>query len=302
LAQTLEALSQCIGIERYQVTVFCDPFRRRARRKKYRSEVADSLRCVDIARRSGAAVVVNEACLGADANTGRAIGSAFAAGASYHVHLEEDTVPMRGALLWFEWAERLGSDSSFFSVTGYNREPTGQREQWDRRRWFHPWGFSTWVDRWQEVAWQGGTGAWDERLNGLRGDRYEAFPCVSRIQNIGALCGVHVPSAAWHADNHAAREVTNVLTRDFERMGDRLLEYRKALALLLFEREAAGGELSQDEEARHVEQLDEIWSRLTPDEQATMDAELANGPSQAVREEPRLVDRVVTKDSTNDPR
>ena len=85
-------------------------------------------------------------------------------------------------------------------------------------------------------------------------------------------------------------------------MGDRLLEYRKALALLLFEREAAGGELSQDEEARHVEQLDEIWSRLTPDEQATMDAELANGPSQAVREEPRLVDRVVTKGATNDPR
>lgn len=209
-AQTLEALSQCVGIERYQVTVFCDPGRWKERR--------ESQRCVDMARRAGAAVVVHETRIGADANTGQAVASAFAAGASYHVHLEEDTVPMRGALLWFEWAERLGADPNVFSVTGYNRHPMGKADEWSERPWFHPWGFSTWADRWQEVRWEGPVAeGWDVRLNRLRGDRLEAFPCVSRIQNIGALGGMHVPSAEWHAEHHAAREVTNAVVRDYVR-------------------------------------------------------------------------------------
>ena len=36
----------------------------------------------------------------------------------------------------------------------------------------------------------------------LRAGRYEVFPTVSRIQNIGAERGTHVPSAAWHTENH----------------------------------------------------------------------------------------------------
>jgi hypothetical protein len=36
----------------------------------------------------------------------------------------------------------------------------------------------------------------------VRGTRWEAFPTVSRIQNIGAEAGTHVPSAEWHAVHH----------------------------------------------------------------------------------------------------
>jgi hypothetical protein len=36
----------------------------------------------------------------------------------------------------------------------------------------------------------------------LRGTRWEAFPTVSRVQNIGAEKGMHVPNAEWHAKYH----------------------------------------------------------------------------------------------------
>jgi hypothetical protein len=205
LAQTLEALSDCVGIERYRVTVFCD------------SGHAKSRDCVRVVESAGFEPVLTRRRLGCAANTGRAIAAAFDAGAPYHLHLEEDTVPSRGALLWFEWAERLGTDASIFSVTGYNREPSGASHEWSTRTWFTPWGFATWADRWEEeMRWRRHIRkGWDVRLNRIRGNRCEAFPCISRVQNIGALGGAHVPSAEWHAEHHAAREVTDDLTETF---------------------------------------------------------------------------------------
>ena len=35
----------------------------------------------------------------------------------------------------------------------------------------------------------------------VRGGRGEVFPFVSRVQDVGALGGVHVPSAEWHLAN-----------------------------------------------------------------------------------------------------
>lgn len=45
-----------------------------------------------------------------------------------------------------------------------------------------------------------------------------------------------------------------------------LARYRARLEVLLAAREAAGGELSEEEESRHVEELDALWAKLTDDE------------------------------------
>ena len=37
--------------------------------------------------------------------------------------------------------------------------------------------------------------------NGTKGQRM-IYPRVSRIQNVGAVGGVHVPNPTWHAANH----------------------------------------------------------------------------------------------------
>ena len=85
-------------------------------------------------------------------------------------------------------------------------------------------------------------------------------------------------------------------------MSDPLSEYRTLLTELLFEREAAGGELPEEEESSYVARLDAIWWRLTPDEQTQMDEELARSPAQTVREEPSLVDCEVSEGSGGVPR
>lgn len=58
-------------------------------------------------------------------------------------------------------------------------------------------------------------------------------------------------------------------------MTDSLDRYGALLTELLFEREAAGGELSEEHESHYVERLDAVWHRLQPGEQDLIDAELA---------------------------
>jgi hypothetical protein len=76
--------------------------------------------------------------------------------------------------------------------------------------------------------------------------------------------------------------------------------YRVLLKELLFERAAACGELSEDEESRYVASLDELWWQLSPIEQETMERELQ--ASVEVGVEPDLVDRPVAEGTSDLPR
>jgi hypothetical protein len=80
-------------------------------------------------------------------------------------------------------------------------------ENVSRRCWFTPWGWATWKDRFEEMesVWdfQGKNGSWDTTINHtVRKDRWELFPTVSRIQNIGGEMGTHVPNNEWHKQHH----------------------------------------------------------------------------------------------------
>lgn len=85
-------------------------------------------------------------------------------------------------------------------------------------------------------------------------------------------------------------------------MTSSLDRYRSLLTELLFEREAAGGELSEEDESHYVERLDTVWHGLTPEEQDTIDAELAEPELAAVSEELSLVDCLVVEGSSEMPR
>jgi hypothetical protein len=195
LARTCEALSRCVGVASCDITLLLDPC----------DQTPD---CREIAERYGWQVYVYEAHAGCNGSIRTCLEYGFRMkGGDYHVHLEDDCVPTRDALLWFSWArDRYRYDPNVFTVSGYRRDSGGCIDTSGIRRWFTPWGWATWPDRAEQMlrGWATDDGpSWDIIVNHvLRGPRCEAFPSVSRIQNIGAEKGVHVPNAEWHAANH----------------------------------------------------------------------------------------------------
>jgi hypothetical protein len=206
LASTLDALSQCDGIADCKVTVLLDPC----------DETQDQ---ANVAARYGFVPYVYADRQGCNLAIGKAFAHGFADPAvEYHVHLEDDTVPTRDALRWFAWArDRYRENPAVMNVSGYQRISNGRPGECGLRRWFTPWGWATWRDRWAGLAagWAGSEPSWDVIVNHvLRAGRYEAFPAVSRIQNIGAERGTHVPSAEWHTANHRVPVTADDLAGD----------------------------------------------------------------------------------------
>jgi hypothetical protein len=195
LQQTLAALRSCDGIEGCTVLVLIDP-----------SEFTGE--STAIATRYGFGSHTYPERVGCNTAIRRALSVGFVEmGSEFHVHLEDDTVPTRDCLRWFAWArDYYRDDPAVMNVSGYQRTSNGCVGECGLRRWFAPWGWATWRDRWLglHLGWvQGDETSWDVIVNhALRAGRYEAFPTVSRIQNIGAEKGTHVPSAEWHAANH----------------------------------------------------------------------------------------------------
>lgn len=85
-------------------------------------------------------------------------------------------------------------------------------------------------------------------------------------------------------------------------MTNSLDRYRALLTELLFEREAAGGELSEEEESHYVERLDVVWHSLKPAEQDLIDAELTQPEPTLTSAEFSMVDCVVSEGSSQMPR
>ena len=204
LEQTLAALALCEGAEHCRTVVLLDP-------------CDETQQCVEIAARYQFPAYVHSAHAGCN----RAILAALAVGfddlgSEYHVHLEDDTVPCRDALRWFAWArDAYRDDPAVFSVSGYQRVSSGRVAESGLRRWFTPWGWATWRDRFDGIrdGWSRHDDiSWDVVVNHrLRAGRYEAFPTVSRIQNIGAERGTHVPDAEWHRQNQHVAETADDL-------------------------------------------------------------------------------------------
>lgn len=190
--RTLESLRRCHGVAEYAVTVVVD------------------LGCEETAAIAseyasvGWTIVFPSEKLGCNGAIRAAVDIGFSAN-DYHIHLEDDTLPSRDCLSWFEWCRQFGNNDRVFSVTAYNTA-NGLRDGAAVRKWFTPWGWATWADRWAEMraAWPaGGDVTWDVIQNTqTRRDRYEIHPALSRTQNIGRDNGAHNTPEIWEREQY----------------------------------------------------------------------------------------------------
>jgi hypothetical protein len=202
--RVLDALARCDDIDRFPVAMLCEPVDQ---------EVIDLAKAFTQLPHVKAWALVGTQRVGCNVNTY----SALAAGFDHHdrvIALEDDTVPGRDFLRYCDWGlEAYERDPTVFSVCGYQRTPAeevGYRNAVVRERWFTPWGWALWRDRWDSVreSWPVDDRqiSWDTVIDKLtRRDRFEVRPLLARVQNIGAEGGAHVPGAAWHAEHHLNR-------------------------------------------------------------------------------------------------
>ena len=192
--KVLDALSRCQGIDEYQVLLHLEP------------GCPEVLDVIHNSRFAQLTLVENADRLGCGPNTFSALHHGFQL-ADFVIHLEDDTVPTPDCLRYFEWARRTyQEDRDVFSVTSYSKVQATPEQYHTavRHRWYTPWGWGTWIDRWNEMAenWSNQPVTWDLALNHLRGERFEVHPLLARTQNIGAEMGEHCPSPEYHRNNH----------------------------------------------------------------------------------------------------
>lgn len=196
-AEVLTALAQCRGVAKYLLLPSIEPGN---------DEVVALYDAISFAR---CRIEVNRVRLGCGANTLSALERGFAI-SDFVIHLEDDTVPTTDTLEYFEHCRATYRRTpDVFSVSGYPGAPwsekvlpetlRGRYRTLARHRWFTPWGWATWRNRFKEMHYNWDPSDWDRQLNTrLRGTRFEVTPILSRIQNIGAHAGTNVPSPEWH--------------------------------------------------------------------------------------------------------
>ena len=185
--QVLGALLKCDGIDSWSVAVFID---------------RQCDRTVELVRRlAPTAWAIHESTgpLGCNANVLRAMQHGFGK-SEYHVHLEDDTVPVRDTLNYFAWASQFGCDERLLGVTAYSRIG-GDACEAVMLGAFCPWGFATWRDRFAEfdANWcPEPKVSWDTWIDGtMQRGRLLVTPCLSRIQNVGQHAGTFNTPDMW---------------------------------------------------------------------------------------------------------
>ena len=159
-------------------------------------------------------VHVNQNRIGCNSNIFKAVALGFLE-SDYNIHFEDDTIPGRDCLKYFEWAKSYERNSDIFTVSAYvnsNNKTEHYRPKSEnpsevfKRQWFTPWGWATWKDRFYEMksVWDfvGINGSWDCTVNFARKKRYEICPAISRVQNVGSENATHVPNPEWHKTHH----------------------------------------------------------------------------------------------------
>lgn len=211
--KVLEALKRCDGIKNYIIIPVVDNQEMTNNQEVMREillRFAQSGLPIDCPR-------FHEDNVGCNANifTCLNIGFQFT---DFLIHVEDDIILAKDALKYFEWADKqYKEDKEVFTIDAYNNEqhetlPSAYEIK--RSQSFKPWGWSTWLDRWESIKddWQfgfearkgfEGGGGWDVCMKKLlRKDRYRVYPRIARCLNIGAIGGAHTPSEKFHHDKH----------------------------------------------------------------------------------------------------
>lgn len=203
----LNHLDNCFDIDNYHIFICCEP------------NNAEVINYAQSFRPDQTTVIINPRIYGCNINIFQCLSLGFLHN-NYHIHLEDDTIPGKDTLLYFEWARhRFEHDLDIFNVSGYvnvNNKTEHYREKTEdvslvsKRQWFTPWGWATWKNRWSSLqpvfaSSLNTTYSWDVTVHRFCAQKKEVFPRVSRIQNVGAELGTFVPNASWHS-NHQYNE------------------------------------------------------------------------------------------------
>lgn len=182
--QVLEGLRNCYGIKDYTICIFAEP--------GY-PEVIDVIKSfTDLNIR----LTINEKQLGLPSNTRQCLDYGFSV-SDFVIHIEDDTVPNKDCLEFYEWVrDEYEKDKEIYTITAYNRcDPTPNDHdiyhEVRRRQWFHSTSWATWQDRWKEIknGWIQFDNTWSNSVQNTRKNRCEIYPCIARVQNIGAEMG-----------------------------------------------------------------------------------------------------------------
>jgi hypothetical protein len=150
-------------------------------------------------------ICINSIDRGCSENTLRALDRGFEQD-DFVVHVEDDVLLYRDSLEMFDHMRRTyRDDESVFTVTAWNSRVNQHHDamgrELRRNRWFSPWGWATWRDRFEQMR-QCWHHSWDIIVNEVaRQDRFQVHPTLGRSQNIGSYDATYVPSAEWHAEN-----------------------------------------------------------------------------------------------------
>lgn len=192
--QVLRSFEKCTGIEDYHMIMCVEPIN------------GEVIKLAKTFNACSAEVIVNSKRLGCNQNTFQALDRGFSL-CDYVIAAEDDTVFARDALRYFEYCRlRFEQDKDVFSICSYSREKCSE-EKWfevKKIKLFYPWGWATWRSRWLDFkdTLANPVNVWDTNVLLTRHERSIVVPSLSRVQNIGALNGAHVPSAEWHHKYH----------------------------------------------------------------------------------------------------
>ena len=189
----LEGMRSCYGIEDYKILIHSEPGH---------SDVIDVIRSfTDL----NIELTINPKIIGCNGNTFNCLSHGFSL-SDFVIHIEDDSVPVKDCLKYFEWArDEYVNDKTVWAVTSYDQCDACNSDLYYavyRKDWFFCFGWATWIDRWEEIKslWhhtESGI-AWDERISNHRKGRVTIVPKVPRTQNIGAENGVHVPNVEFY--------------------------------------------------------------------------------------------------------
>jgi hypothetical protein len=181
----LDHLAECEGIEDYKIICCVEPVN---------NIIPDLIESHPL----NTELVVNDRLLGLWENKHKALSLGFNE-SDYVIHLEDDILLSQDGLRMFEFCYPLKDEKRFFTVSAYNNPKDDShlnedaKRKVDERAAYHPWGWAIWLDRWKELK-ENWSGQDTELSNKYRGARLEAYPILSRIQNVGHLKGEYSSS------------------------------------------------------------------------------------------------------------
>jgi hypothetical protein len=196
----LRALDQCYGVDEYYFIVSLD----------YIGGVSEEVKdiCYSWLKIGKGELFVNDPPYGIDTNKIKTFEKAYAI-SEYVIHLEDDIIPARDCLRYFEWGnERFKSDKRILAINSYNKYPSG----WSIDLLYscfvsnsvNVWGWGIWKDRWEELMSSGKdfNSCFDARVLEYLEEKHMLFvhPVIARSQNIGEIGGVHTNRETFKND------------------------------------------------------------------------------------------------------